>query len=79
MMERWWVGDVAAFVVAGGLLWLALGTADAATTTAKLPFLHPLFADHMVLQRDREVPVWGWTKPGAKVTRSGSPPFLSMR
>ncbi|MEK7767000.1 MAG: sialate O-acetylesterase, partial [bacterium] len=68
MMERWWVGDVAAFVVAGGLLWLALGTADAATTTAKLPFLHPLFADHMVLQRDREVPVGGWTKPGAKVT-----------
>lgn len=28
------------------------------------------FADHMVLQRDRKVPVWGWTTPGDKVTVS---------
>src|SRR5262245_1980843 len=33
-----------------------------------LPFLHPLFSDHMVLQRDVKVPVWGWANPGAKVT-----------
>lgn len=32
------------------------------------PFLHPLFADHMVLQRDVAAPVWGWTEPGAIVT-----------
>lgn len=29
--------------------------------------LAPLFRDHMVLQRDREVPVWGWGAPGARV------------
>jgi len=28
------------------------------------------FADHMVLQRDRPIPVWGWTAPGAKVSVS---------
>ena len=32
------------------------------------PFLHPLFSDHAVLQRDRPVPVWGWTTPGRTVT-----------
>ncbi len=32
------------------------------------PFLHPVFTDHMVLQRDAEDNVWGWTNPGEKVT-----------
>ena len=31
-------------------------------------FLHPLFSDHTILQRDAAVPIWGWTKPKAKVT-----------
>ncbi len=31
------------------------------------PFLHPLFTDHVVLQRDLPVPVWGWTEPGGRV------------
>ena len=35
---------------------------------AECPFLHPLFTDHMVLQRDILAPVWGWTDPGLKVT-----------
>ena len=26
--------------------------------------LHKLFSNHMVLQRDMEVPVWGWATPG---------------
>ena len=34
------------------------------------PFVHPLFSDHAVLQRDVRVPVWGWTEPGAQVTIS---------
>jgi sialate O-acetylesterase len=44
----------------------------AATSRAEeaLPFLHPLFTDNAVLQRDAECPVWGWTTPGAKVTVS---------
>jgi sialate O-acetylesterase len=34
------------------------------------PLIHPLFSDNAVLQRDREVPVWGWTTPGADVSVS---------
>jgi sialate O-acetylesterase len=37
------------------------------TAATDLPLLHPLFCDHVVLQRDAAVPVWGWTQPGAKV------------
>jgi sialate O-acetylesterase len=29
-----------------------------------------VFADHMVLQRDKPAPVWGWASPGKKVTVS---------
>jgi sialate O-acetylesterase len=31
------------------------------------PLLHPLFADHAVLQRDVRVPVWGWAEPGTMI------------
>ena len=27
-----------------------------------------IFGDHMVLQRDRQLPVWGWASPGEQVT-----------
>jgi len=30
--------------------------------------LHNLFTDHMVLQRDLAVPVWGWADEGEKIT-----------
>lgn len=58
----------------GGAALLAAGAQPvppaSATAPAKvaLPFLHPLFADHAVLQRDQLIPVWGWTTPGASVT-----------
>jgi sialate O-acetylesterase len=32
------------------------------------PFVHPLFSDHMVLQREVENVIWGWTSPGEIVT-----------
>ena len=32
--------------------------------------LHHLFGNHMVLQRDAEVPVWGWADPGEAVRLS---------
>ena len=32
------------------------------------PFLAPLFGEHMMLQRGRPNPVWGWAEPGTKVT-----------
>ena len=31
------------------------------------PVVHPLFSSHMVLQRGKAVPVWGWTKPRTKI------------
>jgi sialate O-acetylesterase len=40
---------------------LAAGPAEAAS------LLHPMFADHAVLQRDRPIPVYGQAKPGADV------------
>lgn len=51
------------------------GMAAAAAQSAQVedgekPFLHPLFSDDMVLQRQVQFPVWGWTTPGASVTVS---------
>ena len=40
------------------------------TRAADKPFLHPLFASDMVLQREIEDPIWGWTEPGKQVTVS---------
>ena len=40
----------------------------AAETATGKPFLHPLFSDHMVLQRGTPTPVWGWAPPGKEVT-----------
>ena len=39
-----------------------------AEAVAERPLLHPLFTDHMVLQRGIKAPIWGWTDPGQKVT-----------
>src|SRR5690606_26842398 len=39
------------------------------TTAAQAELRLPaIFAAHMVVQRDREVPVWGWGDPGETVT-----------
>jgi sialate O-acetylesterase len=45
-----------------------LACATAAEAIPELPLLHPLFSDHMVLQRDVKVPIWGWATPGTKIT-----------
>ncbi len=42
--------------------------APSARAQSEKPFLHPLFTDNAVLQRDRVIPVWGWTTPGQSVT-----------
>ncbi len=47
-------------------LLLAWAAAAACAEPAK-PFLHGLFTDNMILQRDVPCPVWGWTAPGAQV------------
>ncbi|HVU08884.1 MAG TPA: sialate O-acetylesterase [Verrucomicrobiae bacterium] len=33
-----------------------------------LPFVSPMFGDNMVLQRDKPNAIWGWAKPGEKIT-----------
>ena len=45
---------------------------QAVVTAADKPFVHPLFASDMVLQRGMEDPIWGWTEPGKTVTVSMS-------
>ncbi len=66
----------------GGIVTLAGCTSAPSTTTAQpaaapgavqslrkpsTSLLHATFADHAVLQRDRQIPVWGDTVPGAEV------------
>jgi sialate O-acetylesterase len=47
---------------------LALPVTGAAQQAAEpVPLLHPMFQDHAVLQRDRPITVWGWTRPGEQV------------
>ncbi len=54
------------------LVFIALFSAlsNALAAAEAHPFLHPLFCDHAVLQRELPVPVWGWAQPGEKVTVS---------
>lgn len=52
-------------LLAAGLSLLAPAFARAAE---ERPFVHPLFSDGVVLQRDVAVPVWGWAAPGEAVT-----------
>ena len=61
-------------VYPGAFALLALAVLPSASAAARnidaKPLLSPLFTDHLVLQRDRQDPVWGWATPGAKVTVS---------
>ena len=47
---------------------IVIATTPARAAEAAAPLLHALFTDNAVLQRDREVPVWGWATPGQNVT-----------
>ena len=42
---------------------LRLGAAE----PAPLPFLSPLFGEHMMLQRDQPNRLWGWAGPGSQI------------
>jgi sialate O-acetylesterase len=52
------------------LVVLALAGAICAQVVGPLPRLPNVFSDHMVLQRDKPLPVWGWADPGEVVTVS---------
>ena len=43
-------------------------TAAGTCAGSELPFVHGLFTDNMLLQRDVPCPMWGWTAPGSNVT-----------
>ena len=64
-MNRTTFQKIAVAVVIGGTLTAAQAQSRPQT---QMPFLHPLFSNHAVLQRDLEVPVWGWADPGTDVT-----------
>lgn len=57
---------IASLAVALSLL-TGVSADDSPPVKPDLPFVHPLFTDHAVLQRDKPVPIWGWTAPGARV------------
>src|SRR6186997_2567209 len=48
-------------IAIGGSVFLSAGSLPA---DVKLP---ALFSDHMVLQADADVPIWGWANPGEEV------------
>lgn len=50
---------------AWGAVWVLFCLAGVAGAEVRLP---GVFGDHMVLQRDVPLPVWGWADPGEKVT-----------
>lgn len=68
MMRRFARASLSILCFATALLAFgAIARAADATPPAK-PFLHPLFSNDMVLQRDVPDPVWGWAEPGQRVT-----------
>ena len=68
-MRPWWHREYAGCVVTTvALLAAAIINLGAAGVSADPPFLHPLFSDHVLLQRNQLLPVWGWTTPGEHVT-----------
>jgi sialate O-acetylesterase len=60
--------NCAAWVLCLVLLSLFIGSgADTASADVRLP---AVFSDHMVLQRQQPIVVWGWDEPGTEVTVS---------
>ena len=49
------------------VLALVAGSVVAAAEPVPLPFVSPIFGDHMVLQRGKPNAIWGWSQPGDSV------------
>ena len=69
-MKSYFLLGACLFALSLSLCGMPLALARNAPASHRLPtaFLHPLFTSHMVLQRDADDPVWGWTTPGTRVT-----------
>ena len=52
-------------LLTAGTIWLFLFVASTVSAEVKLA---GIFTDHMVLQRDAKLPIWGWAEDGEKVT-----------
>lgn len=52
-------------IVVAGLVLGHLAVGASAWADVRLPHV---FSSHMVLQRDKDIPIWGWAEPGEKVT-----------
>lgn len=61
------VRKCAAFIAAVMLVLILVPAEQAVGNTGK-PFLHPLFGNNMVLQRDVENIIWGYVNPGENVS-----------
>ncbi|MFO1478063.1 MAG: sialate O-acetylesterase [Verrucomicrobiota bacterium] len=46
----------------------AILAGDLSAAEPSLPFVSPIFGDRMVLQRGKPNTIWGWARPGEKVT-----------
>ncbi|MGA1237278.1 MAG: sialate O-acetylesterase [Limisphaerales bacterium] len=57
-------------VLATSLMLAACLNAACLADETPRPFLHPVFSDNMVLQRNQQIPVWGWTAPGERISAS---------
>ncbi len=67
MVQR--TGKVLAWALCAAMAALPQATsAQAADEQASLPLMARIFADHVVLQRDRPIAIWGQANPGETVT-----------
>jgi sialate O-acetylesterase len=63
--SSWVLGLLLGFLAAAATMSAAAAAKDKAPP--ELRFAR-IFTDHMVLQQDKPIRVWGWARPGAKVT-----------
>src|SRR5437764_2913610 len=50
------------------LAWTAAASADFGELSRAAVKLPAVIGDHMAIQRDQAVPIWGWAEPGERVT-----------
>lgn len=74
-MKRPFVRTIASFLFLVGWFFVSQAVAQPAgpqpwwpSQPTPLPFVHTLFTDDMVLQRDIAAPIWGWSSPGDRIT-----------